>query len=125
MKAQLGGPLGVQADVSASGKLEAVALQFQGSAETAEVDLLFGFVQAKGKVEGDFNVGGIGISGEAGFQTLESRPGFRAKLGAGATALLGGKVKGSVEISFNTEKISNAVGRAVDYLEDLDFNPFD
>ncbi len=130
LKAQRGGPLGVQADLSASGKLEAVALQFQGSAETADVDVLFGFVKVKAKVEGDFNVGGIGIAGEAGVQTLKSKPGIRVKVGAGVTALLGGKIKGSVEISFDTKKISSAVSQAVDFIEDnfiedIDLNPFD
>jgi hypothetical protein len=141
LQGQLGGPLGVQADLSARGKLEAVALQFQGSAETAEVDLLFGLVQVKAKAEGEFNVLGVGIQGEASVQTLKTKPGIRVRVGAGATALIGGKVKGTVEVSFNKEKIVDTFNQAIDsvknidtdqlidqasgFIENLDFTPFD
>ena len=122
---KLGGPLGVQGDVSVGGKAEAVALKFSGSAETSDVSILFGIVDLKAKVDGDFNVLGAGISGEAGIATLKSKPGVRVKVGAGATALIGGKIKGSVEISFNKDNFFNAVDNTVEFIRNIDLNPFD
>ena len=116
---------GVEASLGLSGNAEAVALKLQGSAESAEVGILFGILEVQAAVDGDLNIGGIGIQGEAGIKTLKTKPGIAVTLGAGLTAVFGGRVKGSVQVSFNRQNFSNAVDNTVDFLQDIDLNPFD
>lgn len=114
---------GVEASLGASGSAEAAALKFQDSAETTEIGLLFGIVEVQAAVDGDLNIGGIGISGEAGIKTLKTKPGIADTLGAGLAAVFGGRVKGSVQDSFNRQNFSNTVDNTVDFLQDIDLDP--
>ena len=75
---------------------------------------LDGLIGVKGKADAELNVGGIGISGEAGIETLDDKWGFQAKVGAGATPLIGGKVGGTVEFSIDPAKAMELAGDALE-----------
>jgi hypothetical protein len=106
----LGGNSYVNVDVGGGGKLEAIALQFSGKAESTEVNL--GLFSVKATTTGDFNVGGIGVAIEGGVKTLQTKPGVRMYLGAGLTALIGGRAKLSVDVSLNMDTIKSTYGTA-------------
>ncbi|WP_237062868.1 DUF6531 domain-containing protein [Microbulbifer zhoushanensis] len=102
-------------DVNAQGSLEAVALKFQGQGEV-KYESMWG-ITVSVKTEGDFNVGAIGVSGEAGFKTYETKPGFSATLGGGVSALIGGKLKTTVGVQFDYDKLTETIDSAIPAIE--------
>ena len=66
------------------------------SGQTNPIDLGIVELSFDGQLAGHFV--GVGISGEAGFRTLKTRPGFAAYGGIGLTAFAGGRAKVGVQI---------------------------
>ncbi len=67
----------------------------------------------EGQAEG--HLLGASISGKAGIKTLETRPGIKAYLGAGATLLVGGKLGVSADLSIHPRVLS-AYDSAIQYV---------
>jgi hypothetical protein len=90
-------------DLNASAGFLAAAFQASGKVQTAKVDIpgTFGIFQAQAEVEGQFNAGAIGLQGGIGFQVNSS--GLRFTEQAGATPVVGGSEKVTVQISINTQ----------------------
>jgi hypothetical protein len=70
----------------------------------------------EGQAEG--HVVGLGISGHAGVKTLETRPGIRATVGAGLTAIVGGELNLTANVSV-APRVVSAYNSAVSYTADL------
>jgi len=83
---------------------EVVALKLQASAES-ETSTFFGILSFKPKVQGDLNLGGIGGQAEIGLSaTLSRKPEVKFKIGAGVTALVGGRLKFSGAASVDLDR---------------------
>ena len=88
---------------------EAVLFKFSASGETKEFEVpgTFGLLTYKASAQVDLNVVGAGISGGGGVKF--GKNGIHLYEEGGATALIGLKEKGSLDINFHPEKWDQAV----------------
>lgn len=114
-----GGPIGVKGEVAGKGEIGAALIKGEAKYQAPEASFFDGIVNVKAGIKAEGHLVGIGASAEAGVKTLESKVGVKAFVGAGLTALVGGKLKGEVEISINTDRLGAKINEITNATENF------